>query len=258
MLRAPKSPTEMATLLSFNRWECWAQVSESAAAVRLLRGFFLQCKQIGPNNESMSLHVPSRGGNAVWAHRWRTHQGQMLIQEGANGTVTAHHIKLHICRRTTSALHTACLLFIYLSGRLCWSVWCYVMCGCGRMLHQLDPSPHTPAGLRQIPPMCYSSHNPSNFTMNSVFIFSEESTSAACACGSRFHWSVVVTRAFHVLWYSMTLSMIILLGSDWYSFINLLQLTKLVRKAAAQHVTYYMRFMFIQQMVNAKKFMPTL
>lgn len=127
------------------------------------------------------------------------------------------------------------MFVIYLSARLCWSVWCYVMCGCGRMLHQLDPSPHTPAGLRQIPPMCYSSHNPSNFTMNSVFIFLEESTSAACACGSRFHWFVVVTRAFHVLWYSMTLSMYIRLRSDWFSFIILLQLTKLVRKAAAQH-----------------------
>lgn len=93
----------------------------------------------------MSLHVPSRGGNAVWAHRWRTHQGQMLIQEGANGTVTAHHIKLCICRRTASALHTVCLLFIYLPvcAEVCGVMSCVVVGECCISLiphHTLQPA----------------------------------------------------------------------------------------------------------------------
>lgn len=123
--------------------------------------FFLQCKQIGPNNESMSLRVPSRGGNAEWARAYmtHTHQGQMLIQERASGTVTAHHWKLRICRRT---LHTVCLLFIYLA--VCAGVWGVMSCAVvGECCISLIPR-HT---LQiQIPLMCYSSHNPPNFTMN--------------------------------------------------------------------------------------------
>lgn len=94
-----------------------------------------------------SPHRGRGGGCGVSAYMTHTHQGQMLIQERASGTVTAHH---WICRRT---LHTVCLLFIYLvvCAGVCGVMSCAVV---GECCISVIPR-HT---LQiQIPLVCYSS-----------------------------------------------------------------------------------------------------
>lgn len=136
----------------------WISSSSATSA----RPFFFFTVQTDWTKQWVNVTArPLTGGNAAWARAYmtHTHQGQMLIQERASGTVTAHHWKLRICRRR---LHTVSLLFIYLAvcAGVCGVMSCAVVGECCISLI----SRHTPQ--IQIPLMCYSSHNPHNFTMN--------------------------------------------------------------------------------------------
>lgn len=111
--------------------------------MRLLRGlfFFYSANRLDQTMSQCHCASPHGGecGVSACVHDAHTPRSDANSRESK---WHSHSTSLKAAHMPEEAAYSE--FVIYLSGRLCWSVWCYVMCGCGRMLHQLDLSTHTP------------------------------------------------------------------------------------------------------------------